>query len=115
MTTCATDGAPSPVVELSGDVMSYSVAYWLDGTAYDRARVQMGTAEDTLAPVVPGQYLLQASTDPTGPADDLIDPRGSHGPAALPLGLGGLAVVLLGLGVVGRRRPQGAVGTRRTS
>lgn len=89
MTTCATDGAPSHVVELSGDEPG------------------------------PGPVELADATTPQRPGlvqtDDLIDPRGSHGPAALPLGLGGLAVVLLGLGVVGRRRPQGALGTRRTS
>lgn len=47
MTTCATDGAPSPVVHYANTAgMGYSIAFLIDGQSYTSVRLLPGTDSD---------------------------------------------------------------------
>lgn len=71
MSTCATDGAASPVIvfENPGD-RGFGMQYWLDGEVYTSVLAPpMSANEYTLPPVITGDYLLQLTRGETPTAE----------------------------------------------
>ncbi len=82
LSTCATEGAPSPVLDVppSPGPLSYSVHLQLDGQDYTSYRVAPGSGEPatfTLPPIRPGEHQLAwGQFDGTyGPPTTIIAPQ----------------------------------------
>lgn len=89
LTTCATEGAPSPVVHYANNgPMGYSIGFLIDGQEYTSVRLLPGQNSDfTLPPIVSGSHVIQMGSPPTpqSPQLSVVAPQcpdGSPPPSA---------------------------------